>query len=77
MIFQSAIHFVKNILHSIAPFSDHKLITIKLGDQQVTTSLRGYWKMNNALLKDESFNNSIKDHMTNERKTYGNLFQLH
>lgn len=61
LISQSAIHFVKNISHSVAPFSDHKMISINLGDQQDAKSLRGYWKMNNTLLKDEGFNNSIKD----------------
>ena len=63
-ISQSAIHFVKEVLHSFAPLSDHRLITIKLGSQQDTPLLRGYWKMNNNLLKDENLNNSVKDLIT-------------
>lgn len=65
LISQSALHFVQDVLHSVAPLSDHKLITLKLGNQQNTPTLRGYWKINNALLNDVEFNDSIKELVKN------------
>lgn len=46
--------------HSFSPLSDHKKIILKLADQQKVSTVRGYSKINNALLKDDDFNNSIK-----------------
>ncbi len=61
LVSSSALQYVNEISHSFAPLSDHKKITLKLGDSQHRTKLRGYWKFNNTLLKDNYFNDSLKN----------------
>lgn len=56
----SALQYVKEIVHKYAPLTDHKLISLTLKGTKENSSLRGYWKFNNNLLKDEYFNNSVK-----------------
>lgn len=47
--------------HSYAPFSDHKMIVISFTNSlKQKATLRGYWKLNCNLLKDEVFCNSVK-----------------
>ena len=47
--------------HIYAPLSDHKLISIHLvGTKQQNGNLRSYWKLNNNLLKDDEFCDSVK-----------------
>ncbi len=55
LISNSALQHVKEIVHSYAPLTDHKLISLTL------TGLRGYWKFNNNLLKDDNFNACVKN----------------
>ncbi len=59
LISSSILHLVKDISHSLAPLSDHKQIFINLVGLQPISKMRGYWKLNNALLKDTKFNDSI------------------
>lgn len=51
---------VKYVSHLYAPLSDHKKIILKLASNQETFGMRGYWKFNNSLLKDVSFDNADK-----------------
>jgi len=59
LISSSILNYVKDASHITAPLSDHKLIAIKLSDIKDSPRMRGYWKLNNALLKDKKFNDSI------------------
>ena len=61
LISTNALYLVKDVSHSSAPLSDHKLISLKLCGSQDTTNLRGYWKFNNSLLQDNQFNDRIKE----------------
>ena len=48
--------FVSESSHSYAPFSDHKMIVIQFTNpQEQTKTMRGYWKLNCDILKDETF----------------------
>lgn len=60
LISQSALSSVIDVKHSPAPLTDHKLVTLKLGQQHNKPGIRGYWKFNNSLLNDEEFNDGIK-----------------
>ncbi len=74
IISSSILHLVKDISHSFAPLSDHKKICINLVGLQPISKMRGYWKCNNALLKDTKFNDSIinlvKELFTNMHNGY-------
>ncbi len=74
IISSSILHLVKDISHSFAPLSDHKQICINLVGLQPISKMRGYWKCNNALLKDTKFNDSIinlaKELFTNMHNGY-------
>lgn len=62
LLSSSVLQFVNDISHSFAPLSGHKQIILKMsGNTNELLNLRGYWKYNNSLLKDNSFNDSIKD----------------
>lgn len=61
LISQSALSSVIDVKHSPAPLTDHKLVTVKLGQQHNKPGIRGYWKFNNSLLNDEEFNDGIKE----------------
>lgn len=61
LISPSCLQFVAESSHSYAPFSDHKLISIHLaGTKQQNGNIRGYWKLNNNLLKDKEFCDLVK-----------------
>ncbi len=74
IISSSILHLVKDISHYFAPLSDHKHILINLVGLQPISKMRGYWKCNNALLKDTKFNDSIinlvKELFTNMHNGY-------
>lgn len=55
----SILNYVNYTSHITAPLSDHKLVEIKLSDISDNPRLRGYWKLNNALLKHEKFYDNI------------------
>ncbi len=56
----SCTQFVSETSHEYAPLSDHNLIIIHLtGSKQKTNNLRGYWKLNINLIKDEIFCNLV------------------
>ncbi len=59
LISSSILHLFKDISHSFAPLSEHKNILINLVGLQPISKMWGYWKFNNALLKDTKFNDSI------------------
>ncbi len=59
LISSSILHLFKDISHSFAPLSEHKKILINLVGLQPISKMWGYWKFNNALLKDTKFNDSI------------------
>ncbi len=61
LISNSALQHVKEIVHSYAPLTDHKLISLTLAGSERFSSLRGYWKCNNNLLKDANFNACVKN----------------
>lgn len=53
--------YVSETLHSYAPFSDHKMIVISFANPlEQKATLRGFWKLNCNLLKDEAFCKSVK-----------------
>lgn len=53
--------FVSESLHSYTPFSDHKMIVIQFTNpQEQKKTMRGYWKLNCYILKDEAFCRSVK-----------------
>uniref|UniRef100_A0A3B3QSK1 B30.2/SPRY domain-containing protein n=1 Tax=Paramormyrops kingsleyae TaxID=1676925 RepID=A0A3B3QSK1_9TELE len=58
LISSSIVSYVKDISHAVAPLSDHKLVCLKLSDIHDNPRLRGYWKLNNTLLKDKKFNDN-------------------
>lgn len=60
LISSSALQFVNEVKHVYAPLSDHNLIILKLGSIDPQSGIRGYWKFNNTLLSDDSFNESVK-----------------
>lgn len=60
LISQSALSLVIDVKHSATPLTDHKFITLKMGDKHNKPAIRGYWKFNNSLLKDKEFNDCIK-----------------
>lgn len=61
LISPSCLQFVAESSHNYAPFSDHKLISIHLaGTKQQNGNIRGYWKLNNNLLKDKEFCDLVK-----------------
>ncbi len=60
LISNSALQHVKEILHSYAPLTDHKLIYLTLTGSERISSLRGYWKLNNNIIKDDNFNYCVK-----------------
>lgn len=56
LISSSCLHFVSESSHDFAPLTDHKFITIHLvGNKQSQSKLRGFWKLNNNLLNDDTF----------------------
>lgn len=56
----SSTQFVVESSHDYAPLSDHNLITIHLvGSKQKRNNLRGYWKLNTNVLKDDLFCNLV------------------
>ena len=62
LISPSCLQFVTESSHSYAPLSDHKLISIHLaGTKQQKGNIRGYWKLNNNLLKDDEFCDLVKE----------------
>lgn len=62
LLSSSAFQFVNYISHSFAPLSVHKQIRFKMsGNINELPSLRDYRKFNNSILKDTSFNDSIKN----------------
>lgn len=70
LVSSSALQFVKSVSHSYAPLSDHKQIILKLGCNDDSRKLRGYWKFNNCLLNDNIFNDNIKkliNHMFSDK----------
>ena len=80
LISSSCLQFVKEIKHIYAPLTDHKQIILKLGTNQDSNAMRGYWKFNNSLLADESFNNSVKQLVKdvfhdNSNKDYGKVWE--
>lgn len=57
----SSLQYISEINHSYAPLSDHKLISVHFtGSKESNKKLRGYWKLNNNLLKNKTFQNSVK-----------------
>lgn len=57
----SWLQYISEINHSYAPLSNHKLISIHLaGSKESNKKLRGYWKLNNNLLKNKTFQDSVK-----------------
>ncbi len=56
----SCLQYISEVTHCFAPLSDHKMITIFLVDSKQNNELRGYWKLNNSLLKDKTFQDSVK-----------------
>ncbi len=52
---------LKEIIHSYAPLTDHKRISLTLAGSERFSSLRGYWTFNNNLLKDDNFNACVKN----------------
>lgn len=60
LVSSSALQFVNEVKHVYAPLSDHNLIILKLGSIDPQSGIRGYWKFNNTLLSDDSFNESVK-----------------
>lgn len=65
LLSSSALQFVKDVNHSFAPLTDHNQIILKLGCYKENPKLRGYWKFNNCLLKDDVFNNNTKELIKN------------
>ena len=43
------------IITTPATFSDHDLVILKLGPLQNVTNGRGYWKVNNTILSNSTF----------------------
>lgn len=61
LISSYAMQYVSDITHTYAPFSDHKMIVISfINPLEKKATLRGYWKLNCNLLKNEAFCNSVK-----------------
>ena len=54
------IDFIAQANHKSAPLSDHKLINLNLKGTKETSHSRGYWKLNNTLLKDQIFKDRIE-----------------
>ncbi len=61
LISNSASQHVKEIVHSYAPLTDHKCISLTLAGSERFSSLRGYRTFNNNLLKDDNFNACVKN----------------
>lgn len=57
---QQVLPYVLDVSHQYAPFSDHLVIKLNLQTINRKNTLRGYWKLNNTVLKDKIFNNQIK-----------------
>lgn len=55
-----SLQYVTEVNHSYAPLSDHKLITIQFNGKKQGKNLRGYWKLNNDLLNDTIFCDTVK-----------------
>lgn len=53
------LQFVTDVSHSHAPLCDHKLITLRLNGYIGKASSGGYWKLNNNLLEDKKFKESV------------------
>lgn len=56
----SCLQYISEVSHCFAPLSDHKMITVLLVDSKENNKLHGYWKLNNNLLKDKTFQDSAK-----------------
>ena len=54
------LQFVIDVDHQLAPFSDHHLISLNLQATKKWKGTRGYWKLNNTLLKDTTLIENIK-----------------
>lgn len=62
MISNQCVQFTKEIMHEYVPFTDHKGVLLHIcGTQVENKNFRGYWKLNNNLLQDETFCKLIKD----------------
>jgi len=60
LISQQILQYVFDVSHQYAPFSDHLVIKLNLQTKRRKFTLRGYWKLNNTLLKYKTFNDKIK-----------------
>lgn len=61
LVSPSCIQFISESSHDFAPLSDHKMIKIHLtGTKQEQRKLRGFWKLNNDLLNDDIFCDTVK-----------------
>lgn len=61
LISSSCLQHVSEVSHSHAPLTDHKLITLHLtGSKEKNKNVRGYWKLNTNLIKNEFFQLSVK-----------------
>lgn len=55
-----SLQFVSDVSHSHAHLSDHKLISLTLRRSKEESNIRGYWKLNNNILDDETFKEGVK-----------------
>lgn len=55
-----SLQFVSDVSHSHAHLSDHKLISLTLRGSKEESNIRGYWKLNNNILDDETFKECVK-----------------
>ncbi len=62
LVSPDCVQCVTEVAYSYAPLSDHRMVVLVLsGCKMKNNSLRGYWKLNNNLLSNESFGNHVRE----------------
>lgn len=58
LLSSQGLQLTSDVTHSHAPLSAHKMVKLKGSKEK--SNIRGYWKLNNDILDDKNFQESVK-----------------